>query len=170
MSSILRTAQAELRKHTLDTFNDKLHGVVTPACPHCTKAFYTISQLMDHLAEDILPGIVERAFSTATKYVYCSHCKAVVEYEKSLLESDGRTGLEIVCKKCHSPVCTFMDSKPAEAMESEPQKAPSGCPKCGMPLPCGIDGFDAIDVLRCPECDALFERGRFVCYGAKAAE
>jgi len=73
-----------------------------------------------------------------------------VEYEKSLLESEGRTGLEIVCKKCHSPICTFMDSKPAGAVESEPEKAPSVCPKCGMPLPCGIDGFDAIDVLRCP--------------------
>ena len=81
MSSILRTAQAELRKHTLDTFNDKLHGVVTPGCPHCTKAFYTISQLMDHLADDILPGILERAFSTATKFVYCQSCKATVEDE-----------------------------------------------------------------------------------------
>jgi len=40
----------------------------------------------------------------------CDHCKAIVEYEKSVLESEGRTGLEIVCKKCHSPVCTFMDS------------------------------------------------------------
>jgi len=45
-----------------------------------------------------------------------------VEYEKSLLESEGRTGLEIVCKKCHSPICTFMDSKPAGAVESEPEK------------------------------------------------
>jgi len=69
MPSILQTAQAELRKHNLDTFNDKLHGVVTPGCPHCTKAFYTISQLVDHLAEDILPGILERAFSTVPGYL-----------------------------------------------------------------------------------------------------
>jgi len=27
----------------------------------------------------------------------------------------------------------------------------------------------AVPVLRCPNCDALFERGRFVCYGAKPA-
>jgi hypothetical protein len=27
--------------------------------------------------------------------------------------------------------------------------------------------FDVTDVLRCPNCDALFERGRFDCYGAK---
>lgn len=164
--SILQTAQAELRKHNLDTFLDKLHGVVTPGCPHCRKSFYTISQFLDHLADDVLPGILETAFSTATKFVYCGHCKAVVEYEKSVLESEGRTGLEIVCKNCHSPVCTFTDSKPAGTVEAEPQRAPSACPKCGMPLPC-IAGFDSIDVLRCPECDALFERGQFVCYGAK---
>ena len=97
MPSILQTAQAELRKHNLDTFTDKPNRVVTTGCPHCTKSFYTIGQFVDHLAEDILPGILERAFSTATKFVYCGHCKAVVEYEKSLLESEGRTGLEIVC-------------------------------------------------------------------------
>jgi hypothetical protein len=167
MPSILETAQSELRKHSLDTFNDRLHGTVTPGCPHCRKSFYTISQLMDHITDDILPGILETAFATATKFVYCDHCKTVVEYEKFFLESEGRTGLEIVCKKCHSPICTFMDSKPADAVESKSQKTPSACPKCGMPLPCGVDGFDAIDVLRCPECDALFERGRFVCHGAK---
>src|SRR5882762_12033976 len=105
--------------------------------------------------------------SILQKFVYCRECKAVTEYEKSLLESDGRTGLEIVCKKCHSPVCTFMDSKPAEAVESKPEKPLSACPKCGMPLPCGIESFDVVDALRCPNCDALFERGQFVCYGAK---
>ncbi len=42
------------------------------------------------------------------------------------------------------------------------------CPKCGDCFPFCIDNFDAIDVLRCPNCDALFERGRFVCYRAKS--
>src|SRR5258706_328744 len=114
--SILRNAQSELRKHNLDTFTDKLHGVVTPGCPHCGKAFYTISQFVDHISEDVLPRILETAFSTTTKFVYCRDCKAVVEYEKSLLESDGRTGLEIVCKTCHSPICTFHDTKPIEGV------------------------------------------------------
>jgi hypothetical protein len=121
----------------------------------------------DNLAVDVLLAILETAFSTATKFVYCDNCKAVVEYEKFVLESDGRTGVEIVCKNCHSSVCTFMDTKPAEVVEPEPQKAPSACPKCGMPLPCAA-AFDSIDVLRCPECDALFERGQFICCGAKA--
>ena len=29
--------------------------------------------------------------------------------------------------------------------------------------------FEVIGVLRCPNCDALFERGSFVCYGAKSS-
>src|SRR5712671_4027478 len=127
--SILRTAQAELRKHNLDTFTDKPNRVVTTGCPHCARSFYTISQFVDHLAEDVLPGILERAFSTATKFVYCQNCKAAVDYEKSLLEADGRTGLEIVCKKCHSPICTFLDTKPTD--ESQRATASSLCPKCG---------------------------------------
>ena len=53
------------------------------------------------------------------------------------------------------------------SVESEPQTAPPACPKCGMPLPCDLKGFDVIDALRCPNCDALFEQGKFVCYGAK---
>jgi hypothetical protein len=31
-----------------------------------------------------------------------------------------------------------------------------------------MDNFDVIDVLRCPNCDALFERIRFVCYAPKS--
>src|SRR5712671_4217129 len=167
--SILGNAQSELRKHNLDTFTDKLHRVVTPGCPHCQKAFYTISQFAEHLANDVLPGILETAFATATKFVYCRDCKAVVEYEKSLLEVDGRTGLEIVCKTCHSVVCTFHDTKPIDpAVTAEPETQ-SACPKCGMPLPCDLKTFDVIDLLRCPNCDALFEQGRFVCYGAKSS-
>jgi hypothetical protein len=119
---------------------------------------------VEHLSNDILPRILETAFATATKFAYCKDCKGVVEYEKSPLESDGRTGLEIVCARCHSVICTFLDTKPPE--ESKPGKA-SSCLKCGMDLPCGIDGFDAVDALRCSHCDTLFERGQFVCYGAK---
>src|SRR5258706_4377604 len=45
-------------------------------------------------------------------------------------------------------------------------KIPSTCPKCGEPLPFCIANFDVIDALRCPNCDALFECGGFLCYGA----
>src|SRR3979490_3299513 len=147
--SILRTAQSELRKHNLDTFTDKLHGVVTPGCPHCGKVFYTISQLMDHLADDVLPRILETAFATTTRFVYCRDCKTVVEYEKAMIESDRRTGLEIVCKTCHSVVCTFHDTKPIESVTAEPETQ-SACPKCGMPLPCDLKTFDVIDFFLFP--------------------
>jgi DNA-binding NarL/FixJ family response regulator len=40
------------------------------------------------------------------------------------------------------------------------------CPKCGQPFPFSVD-LNVIDALRCPNCDALFEYGKFVCYGAK---
>jgi hypothetical protein len=49
-------------------------------------------------------------------------------------------------------------------------KIPSTCRKCGETFLFCIDNFDVIDVLRCPNCDALFERGRFVCYGAKTRQ
>ncbi len=49
-------------------------------------------------------------------------------------------------------------------------KIPSTCPKCGDPFPFYIDNFDVIDVLRYPNCDALFECGRFVCYGEKSEQ
>jgi hypothetical protein len=48
MSSILQTAQTELRKHNLDTFVVKQYDVISPGCPHCSKSFYTISQFVDH--------------------------------------------------------------------------------------------------------------------------
>jgi hypothetical protein len=120
---------------------------------------YTRNGFVEHLANDVLHRILETAFATATKFVYCRECKAVVDYEKSMVKSDGRSGLEIVCKKCHSVVCTFHDAKPIEsAVTAKPEKQ-STCPKCRMPLPCDLKGLDVIDALRCPECDALFERG-----------
>jgi len=36
--------------------------------------------------------------------------------------------------------------------------------KCGDPFPLCSDNVDVIDVLRCLNCDALFERGRFVLF------
>jgi hypothetical protein len=159
MSSILRAAQRELNRHSWGHFVDNPpsiaqggKGVVVRGCPACSKVINTTNGFVEHLANDVLPRILETAFSTATKFVFCRECNAVVEYEKSLLEADGRTGMEIVCTKCHSVICTFLDSKPAEAVESEPENAPSACPKCGMPLPCGVNGFDVIDALRCPNC------------------
>jgi len=73
--SILQAAQAELRKHQWDTFVENApsiahggKGTVTPGCPHCSKSLYTINQFVEHLANDVLPGILERALSTPAKF------------------------------------------------------------------------------------------------------
>jgi NAD-dependent SIR2 family protein deacetylase len=109
MSSILKVAQQELHMHGLDTFPNKEHSVITPGCPHCKKPFYTVSQFVDHLAEDVLPQILLTALTTPTKYVYCDNCERAVEYEKFVLENDNddRKGLEIACTKCHRVICTY---------------------------------------------------------------
>jgi len=143
------------------------NGTVTPGYEHCNKKLYTVNQFIEHLAVDVLPRILDVALTTPTKFVYCQNCKAAVKYEKSVLESDRGTGLEIVCARCHSVVCTFLETRTAESAVDE-TKTGIACPKCGIPLPCAAN-FDSIDALRCPECDALFERGQFVCYGAKSA-
>jgi hypothetical protein len=63
---ILQAAQAELRKHGWDTFVDEPpsmaqggKGIVTPGCPHCRKKLYTTNQFIEHIANDVLPGIIE---------------------------------------------------------------------------------------------------------------
>jgi hypothetical protein len=130
--SILKAAQRELSRHSWEHFIDNPpsiaqggKGVVVPGCPACSKTINTMNGFVEHLANDVLPGILEKALSKTTKFVYCRNCEAVVEYEKNLLESEGRTGLEIVCVKCHFVICAFHDSQPAAAVEPQPVRAPS---------------------------------------------
>jgi hypothetical protein len=60
----LKEAQAELRRHSFDTFVDEPpsvaqggKGVVVPGCPACKKRFNTTTRFVDHLVEDVLPEI-----------------------------------------------------------------------------------------------------------------
>ena len=135
--SILKAAQRELSRHSWEHFVDNPpsiaqggKGVVVPGCPACSKVINTTNGFVEHLANDVLPGILETVVSTATKFVYCRNCEEVVSYEKSVLGSEGCTGLEIVCVNCHFVICTFHDSKPVEAAEPEAEKAPSACTRC----------------------------------------
>jgi hypothetical protein len=75
-----------------------------------------------------------------------------------------------LCEAARSVADTVSPEQAASAKNDKtPEfKMPSICPKCGETFPFCIDNFDVIDVLRCPNCNALFERGRFVCYGAKS--
>jgi hypothetical protein len=66
-SELLHALQSEIRRHTFDTFVDHPqsiaqggNGVVTPGCPACRKWLFTMQNFMDHLAEDVLPGLIEK--------------------------------------------------------------------------------------------------------------
>jgi len=67
MSSILRAAQRELNRHSMGHFVDKPpsiaqggRGVVVPGCPACEKRINTMSQFLDHLADDVMPALIEK--------------------------------------------------------------------------------------------------------------
>ena len=66
-SQIISAAQAELQRHSFDTFVDDPpsvaqggRGVVVPGCPQCKKRLQTMNQFMEHLAKDVLPGVLNR--------------------------------------------------------------------------------------------------------------
>jgi len=61
--------QTEIRRHSLDTFLDEKPsmaegggGVVIPGCPACRKRINTMSQFLDHLADHVLPSLIDRLF------------------------------------------------------------------------------------------------------------
>ena len=67
---ILKAAQMELQHHTWGTFVDKGlsvalggNGIVVPGCEACRKRINTNGQYLRHLAEDVLPGILESALA-----------------------------------------------------------------------------------------------------------
>jgi len=70
-AKILQGAQAESQRHTWGAFvDDGLtialggQGIVTPGCEVCRKRINTNGQYLRHLAEDVLPDILERAMKT----------------------------------------------------------------------------------------------------------
>lgn len=74
-SEILKTAQAELQRHTSGTFVDKGltmalggQGIVTPGRAVCRKRINTNSQYLRHLADDVLPGILGNASASTISH------------------------------------------------------------------------------------------------------
>ena len=66
-TDLLRALQTEIRRHDFSTFVDQQpsiaqggSGVVTPGCPACRKRLFTMQNFMDHLADDVLPGLVDK--------------------------------------------------------------------------------------------------------------
>jgi hypothetical protein len=69
-TTILQAAQAELMRHSWDTFvNDPPPGAkkgsVVPGCPNCRKIIYSDNQYLSHLAIDVLPKILDQALNAS---------------------------------------------------------------------------------------------------------
>jgi hypothetical protein len=65
-SELLSLLQHEIRKHDFSIFIDQPpsiaqggRGVCVPGCPACRKQLQTMNQFMDHLANDVLPKVIE---------------------------------------------------------------------------------------------------------------
>jgi hypothetical protein len=66
--TIIKAVQAELQRHTFDTFMDEPpsnvrggRGVVISGCPACKKPLQSVAQFMHHLVEDVLPATIRHA-------------------------------------------------------------------------------------------------------------
>jgi hypothetical protein len=66
-SELLRALQTEIRRHSFDTFVENPpsvaqggKGVVVPGCPTCRKRIHTMAKFVDHLADDVLPSLLDR--------------------------------------------------------------------------------------------------------------
>ena len=63
-SELLRAIQQEIQRHDFSHFVDEPpciaeggRGCVVPGCATCRKRFQTISQFLDHLANDAMPAL-----------------------------------------------------------------------------------------------------------------
>ena len=63
-SQLLDAIQQEIRRHDLSHFQDGKDRMVRPGCPTCRKVFYTVSQFIDHLTNDVLPPLLDRLSGT----------------------------------------------------------------------------------------------------------
>ena len=73
-SDLLRALQQEIRRHDFNYFVHEApsiaqggNGVVVPGCPACMKRINTMSQFLDHLADDVMPALIEKLSETKTE-------------------------------------------------------------------------------------------------------
>ena len=66
-SELLRAIQQEIQRHDFSHFVENPpsiaqggKGVVVPGCPMCKKRIKTMSQFLDHLADDAMPALLYR--------------------------------------------------------------------------------------------------------------
>ena len=72
-SELLAALQQEIRRHDFAMFVDKLpsvaqggNGIIVPGCPACKKRLNTHSQYLDHLADDVMPPLLDRLSSESS--------------------------------------------------------------------------------------------------------
>lgn len=71
-SQLLVLLQQEIRRHSFDYFISNPssvaqggRGVCVPGCPACRKRFQTVNQFVDHLANDVLPKVIDSLSSAS---------------------------------------------------------------------------------------------------------
>jgi hypothetical protein len=71
-SVLLAAIQQEIRRHDFSNFVDEPpsvaqggRGVVVSGCPACRNGINTMSQFLDHLADDVLPTLLDRLSTEA---------------------------------------------------------------------------------------------------------
>ena len=69
-SQLLAALKVEINRHDLYHFVENPpsvaqggKGVVVPGCPACKKRLNTMPQFLDHLWDDVLPGLLDRLSS-----------------------------------------------------------------------------------------------------------
>ena len=66
-SQLLAALKAEIHRHDFSHFVENPpsvaqseKGVIVPGCPACRKRLITMLQFLDHLCDDVLPGLLDR--------------------------------------------------------------------------------------------------------------
>jgi hypothetical protein len=88
-SELLRALQTEIRRHDFSTFLTEQPsmanggpGVVVPGCPACKKRLQTMANFMDHLADDVLPGLVDRLSRSVSEIYGVKSLKAANDHDR----------------------------------------------------------------------------------------
>jgi hypothetical protein len=66
-SELLQALQTEIRRHDFSIFLTEKPsmangggGALIPGCPACRKRINTMAQFLDHLADDVLPSLLNK--------------------------------------------------------------------------------------------------------------
>jgi hypothetical protein len=64
-SELLKALREEIQRHNLDTFMSQEHKIVQTSCSICQKHFGTVEQFTRHIADDVLPPLLDKLSGSA---------------------------------------------------------------------------------------------------------